>query len=327
MNTPLHIAFSLTDRTRPLLEKRVVLPGFDLQFTVAEPVDIFWQALREKNFDVCEMSMGSHLMATARDEADYVAVPVFLSRAFRHNAIYVRTDRGIASPSDLAHRSIGTSEYQQTAGLWVRGMLEDEYGLDLSKVLWRTGGLEKPGVGERIPIARTAKRNIVPIKDGETLSKLLESGGIDAIISPRPPSCFGVPGVPVKRLFENSLEAEKEYFAKTGFFPLMHCLAVRKDVAERFPDLPPLLVNVFTEAKKMALKDLTLTNYYRVSLPWVSNHYAEVAAIMGPDPWRFGFAPCLPEIGAMIRYAYNDGLIDRMIEPERLFHPNTVQAL
>lgn len=322
----LSISCAATDRTRPLLEKRVNLHDFELDFFVAEPQQCFRIALNERRFAVTEMSMGSHMLTTARGDAAYVAIPVYLSRAFRHSAIYVRTDRGIVAPSDLARRNIGTPEYQQTAAVWVRGMLASYYNIDLSTITWRTGRLDAKGQGERIPLDGTGSRRVVPIGPDDTLNGLLQSGEIDAIVSPRPPPCFTDATAPVGRLFANPMEAEKTYYRDTGFFPIMHCLAVRKDVADAYPKLPLQLFRAFSEAKALAQRDLAMIDYGRVLLPWMAEHLAAVREVMGRNPWRYGYKASLAELEAMTEYALVDGLTKRRVAPPELFHPTTLDA-
>jgi 4,5-dihydroxyphthalate decarboxylase len=302
-----------TDRTRPLLDGRVAIPGVDLLPLTGEPEDIFRRALRDRAFDIAELSMGSHIVTTARGDAPYVGVPVFLSRAFRHSAIYVRSDRGIATAADLAGRSIGLPEYQQTAALWVRGILREQHGVDTRRIAWRTGG-------ERVPITLPEGFDVQPL--GEDLPTALAAGRLDALIAPRPPSDLGAGAV--ARLFPDYRAAEEAWHAATGFFPIMHCLAVRRDVAERHPWLPVELCRAFARAKALSLAELQQVNVLRVSLPWIAAAYAEQSAIMGGDPWPYGFARNRTEIAAMIRFAVADGLAAAPIPPEALFHPSTL---
>src|SRR5919199_1004099 len=186
----LTLACTASDRTRPLLDGRVAVAGVELRPLVGEPEDIFRRALRDRAFDVTELSMGSHIVTTARGDSPYVGVPVFLSRAFRHSAIYVRTDRGIRSAADLAGRTIGLPEYQQTAALWVRGILREHYGVDTRRIAWRTGG-------ERVAITLPEGFDVRPL--GQDLGAALAEGAIDAVIAPRPPACLG--SAPVARLY------------------------------------------------------------------------------------------------------------------------------
>ena len=320
----LTLACVATDRSRPILDGRVAVPGVAFDAMPGEPEAIFRTALRERAFDVTELSMSSHITVTARGDAHYVGIPVFLSRAFRHSGIYVRTDRGIDRPEDLKSRTIGLPEYQQTAALWVRGILRDLHGVGVRDVRWRIGGVEQKGQTERIKLDLPDDIDAAPIGPDETLNDLLAAGEIDAIVSPRPPSSLADPGVPVGRLFPDYRAAEIDYHKRTGFFPIMHCLAIRRALAEEYPDLPGKLFQAFVEARNMALAELGLINVLRVSLPWVASALADTQAVMGPDIWPYGFRRNRDELGAMTRYAHEDGLTGRRLEPEELFHPSTL---
>jgi 4,5-dihydroxyphthalate decarboxylase len=312
---PLTLACTSSDRTRPLMDGRFRVNGADITFIPGEPEDIFRRALRDRAFDISELSMGSHIVTTARGDAPYVGVPVFLSRAFRHSAVYVRSDRGIRSAADLAGRTIGLPEYQQTAALWVRGFLREQYGVDTKRIAWRTGG-------ERIAITLPEGFDVKPL--GRDLEAALAAGEIDALIGPRPPRCFVDRSAPVDRLWPDTRAEEQAWHATTGFFPIMHCLAVRRDVVERHPWLPVELFRAFTAAKRASVDELRLVNVLRVSLPWIAAEAEAQIAAMGGNPWPYGFARNRDEIAAMIRYAVADGLAAREIPPEALFHPSVL---
>lgn len=313
MTLSLTLACTESDRTRPLLDGRLRIPGCDVTFLPGEPEDIFRRALRDRAFEVSELSMGSHIVTTARGDAPYVGVPVFLSRAFRHSAIYIRTDRGIAGPADLAGRTIGLPEFQQTAALWVRGILREHYGVDTRGIAWRSGG-------ERVAIALPPGHDLQPL--GEAPEAALLAGRIDALIAPRPPAALGQ-GL-VARLFPDHRAEEEAWYRAAGFFPIMHCLAVRKDVAERHPWLPVELARAFARAKALSVGELSLVNVLRVSLPWIAAEAERQAALMGGDPWPYGFARNRAEVAAMIRFARHDGLAAQELAPEALFHPSTL---
>lgn len=311
----LTLACTSSDRTRPLMDGRFRVPGCDITFIPGEPEDIFRRALRDRAFDVSELSMGSHIVTTARGDSPYVGVPVFLSRAFRHSAVYIRTDRGIRSAAALAGRTIGLPEYQQTAALWVRGFLREHYGVDTRSIAWRTGG-------ERVAITLPAGFDVAPL--GRDLEAALAAGEIDALIGPRPPRCFLDRSAPVDRLWPDTRAEEQSWFGTTGFFPIMHCLALRKDVAERHPWLPVELFRAFAAAKKASVEELRLVNVLRVSLPWIAAEAEAQIAAMGGNPWPYGFRRNRDEIAAMIRYAVADGLAAQEIAPEALFHPSVL---
>ncbi len=320
----LTLACVATDRSRPILDGRVTVPGVTFDAEPGEPEAIFRTALRERKFDVTELSMSSHITVTARGDAHYVGIPVFLSRAFRHSAIYVRTDRGIERPEDLKARTIGLPEYQQTAALWVRGILRDLHGVGVRDARWRIGGVEQAGQTERIRLDLPADIDAAPIAPDATLNGLLAAGEIDAIVSPRPPPSLADPEVPVARLFPDYRAAEIAYHRQTGFFPIMHCLAVRRELAAAHPDLPRRLLAAFTEARDLALAELGLINVLRVSLPWVATALAETKEIMGADIWPYGFARNRDELAAMTRYAHEDGLTATRLDPAALFDPSTL---
>jgi 4,5-dihydroxyphthalate decarboxylase len=229
--------------------------------------------------------------------------------------VTIRTDRGIAGPSDLQGRTIGLPQYQQTAALWVRGILRDHYGVDTRRIAWRTGA-------ERTPISLPPGHDVAPL--GRDLDAALAEGALDAMISPRPPVCLAEGNAPVTRLWPDTMAEEVAWHRASGFFPIMHCLAVRRDVAERHPWLPVELFRAFARARAMAVAELSLNNVLRVSLPWIAEACRQQAAIMGGDPWPYGFARNRAEIAAMIRYAVEDGLAAAPIAPEALFHPSTL---
>lgn len=312
----LSLACTMSDRTRPILEGRVAIPGVELAQVPCEPEDMFRRALNEQDFQVTELSMGSHITTTARGDAAYTAIPVFLSRAFRHSAVYVRTDRGIATAADLAGRTIGIPEYQQTAALWVRGFLREHYGVDTRGIAWRTGQ-------ERIAITLPPGHDVAPL--GRDLNQALAEGAIDGFIGPRPPACFLAGSAPVARLWPDFMAEEVAWHRATGFFPIMHCVAIRKDVAACHPELPRLLLKAFTEARDLALHDLRQVNFLRVALPWLGVALEQQSALMGGDPWPYGFRRNRDEVAAMIRFALADGLVTNPIAPEALFHPSVLE--
>ncbi len=318
------LACTLSDRTLPLLDGRVAIEGCDITALPGEPEDIFVRALRYGEFDVTELSFSSYLVMLSRGQSRYIGVPVFLSRAFRHSAIYIRTDRGIIQPRDLKGRLVGTPEFQQTAGLWVRGILADEYGIRMSDVRWRHGGLEAPKQGERVPLSLPPDIDYQPIPAGGTLSAMLATGEIDAIIAPRAPSCITAGNPHLGRLFPDYRAAEEAYFRKTGFFPIMHLVGIRHDLAERHPWLPANVFQAFAKAKAMAMQDLAQINALRVSLPWIGNDLAQVQAVMGADYWRYGVTENRTEIEAVLRYAAEQHLTARRLGIDEIFAATTL---
>lgn len=320
----LALACTVSDRTRPILDGLVPIEGCEIQPVTGEPEELFARALRERAFDVTELSLSSYLIALARGESPYVAVPAFPSRAFRHGAVYVRTDRGIERPEDLAGRTLGVPEFQQTAALWVRGILADRHGVPPSAIRWRSGGLERPGGRERIPIRVREGIELRPIGPDDTLSGMLADGRLDGLVSPRPPSCFLEDHPMVRRLWRDHRAEERRFYRETRMFPIMHVVAVRRDLAERRPWLAGAVLRAFARAKQLAIRELEQTNFLRVALPWVD--LEQVRELMGTDYWPYGLEPNRPELEAVARWSFEEGLAVRRLEPSELFHPDTARA-
>jgi 4,5-dihydroxyphthalate decarboxylase len=317
------LGLSISDRSRPILDGRVTVPGCAVDAIGGDLQEIFHRASDDGEFTASEMSMGGHILATARGDSRHYGLPIFLSRVFRHTAIYVRGGAGIEQPTDLNGRTIGIPQYQQTANLWVRGILRDMYGVDTKSIHWRAGSSEESDPRAWTEIDLPADVDVKPIGEGNTLVKLFQAGELDGIISARRPSIASADGE-LQPLFKTPREAEEDYFRATGFFPIMHVVGIRKDVADANPWLPAELTKAFMRAKRIAADELMLGNFLRVSMPWVADHARAVKALMGDNPWRYGFRESYDELCAMLRYAAHDGLTKRQLEPAELFHPRTL---
>ncbi|HET9149047.1 MAG TPA: PhnD/SsuA/transferrin family substrate-binding protein, partial [Alphaproteobacteria bacterium] len=276
-------------------------------------------------FDVAELSFSNYVALRSRGECPYLAIPVFPGRKFRHSAIYVRTDRGIKKPEDLKGRLVGVPEYQVTAVVWMRGMLEDEYGVKPSDIRWRTGGLEQAGRTEKVALKLPAGVELELIPPTRTLSEMLASGELDAVIAPRPPSIYTKRVPNVARLFEDYIDAEKAYYKKTGIFPVMHLVGVLESTAKEHPWLPASLFKAFEAAKNIALHDLLVVNIPTVSLPWAEAEAAEAAALMGRDFWPYGIDANRKTIEAFVRYHFGQGLSARPMAIPDLFAASTLE--
>jgi 4,5-dihydroxyphthalate decarboxylase len=321
----LSIGTSYSDRVAPVLDGRVQIIGCDiLPVMPLRPGEIFHRALNFREFDITELSLSSYCMLAARGEFPYIAIPVFISRVFRHSCIYVRTDR-IRQPEDLKGRSIGVPEYQQTAGVWARGILQDEFGVGVKDVKWRNGGIEEPGRKERTELHLPPEIDLASIPPGRTLSEMLEQGELDAIIAPRTPACAKRPGNKVARLFPDYARTEEDYFRRTGFFPIMHLIAIRRDLAETHPWLPVEVYKAFEAAKEMAVEALQDVGALAATLPWSVSELARTRAIMGKDFWPYGFADNKTELETFIRYLQEQGLADKRVAVEELFAPSTLE--
>jgi len=318
------LACTQTDRAAPVLDGRIPIAGCEVIALPGQTQEIFRRVLDDQAFDIAEMSMGSHIVQAGRGMKDYAAIPVFLSRAFRHSAIYIRTDRGIARPQDLAGRTVGINQYQQTVGLWVRGILGDEYGVRTQDVNWVSGGIEEPGGGERIALKLPETIRLAGIAKTKNLNAMLAEGEIDALVATRAPSCFESGNPNVGRLFPDYRAAETGYFQKTRIFPIMHCVVIRQRLIDENPWLPVEVFKAFAKAKALALAELSLLNIARVSLAWVTEDAAATRRVLGDRMWGYGFKDSRHETEAMLRYAFNDGLIAKAMTPQDLFHPSTL---
>jgi len=320
----LSVAVGDYDRVRPLIDGAVAIDGVDPTFMTLVPEEIFFRAFRHAEFDICELSMSSFTVKTAQGDNPYVGVPAFLSRAFRHTSIYVRTDR-VRAPADLKGRKIGVPEYQLTANVWARAILEDDHGVKPADVTWVRGGIETPGRPEKISIDLPKEIKIESAPDGSTISQLLERGDIDGFMAPRPPFIPG--GNPhVGWLFADPTAAARDYYRRTRIFPIMHMVGVRRTIAERHPWLPAAVLKAFTEAKAVALARLSDTSATKVTLPFVEEQLKAARALMGEDFWSYGVASNRHVIEAFLRHHHGQGLSPRPLAVEELFHPSTVEG-
>jgi 4,5-dihydroxyphthalate decarboxylase len=319
------IAIGAYDRNRPLIDGEVAIDGADPVFMTLSPEEIFFRAFRHQAFDVCELSLSSHLVNVARGASAYVGVPAFLSRAFRHSSIYIRTDRGIGDAADLKGRRIGLPEYQLTACVWARAILADDHGVQPADIVWVRGGIEEPGRPEKIKLALPPAIRVEDAPEGRSLNAMLEAGEIDGFIGPRPPSCFDRGHPQIARVFPDPATAA-DYYRRTGVFPIMHLLGVRRELADKHPWLPGALLKAFERSKRAALVKLADTSATKVTLPFVEEQLIAARQLMGEDFWPYGFAANRKVLEAFCGHHHAQGLSDRRLTPEELFHPSTLEA-
>lgn len=320
----LTVATADYDRVRALVDGRVGIDGCDVNYLILKVEEVLERAYLHQEFAIAEIGFSPYLIALSRGTAPYVAVPAFLSRMFRHSALYVRDDRGIEEPADLAGKRIGVPEYQMSAALWVRGMLKDECGLGAERMQWVQGGLETPGRREKFPLDLPRDFPLAPAPGGVSLSEMLREGSLDAIISARAPSSFRDGRPHVRRLFPDYRRAEQAYYKRSGIFPIMHAVGIRRDLAERHPWLAANVLKAFTAAKRIndaALADVTSLS---VALPWCHAELEETEAVMGDDFWPYGVARNRTTLETMARYSFEQGLSVRRVTIEEMFPPSTL---
>ncbi|SFQ00409.1 ABC transporter substrate-binding protein [Tranquillimonas alkanivorans] len=322
----LSIAMGNYDRTRAIVDGRVKIDGVDPVPMLLSPEEMFFRAFRHQAFDISELSLSSYSISVARGEPHYVAIPVFLSRAFRHTSVYIRTDRGIERPEDLKGKRIGIAEYQLSANVWVRGILEEDFGVKPSDVTWVRGGMDTPGRPEKIKVDLPENVAVEAAPEGATLNAMLAEGEIDGFIGPRWPRCFAEGHPHVGRLFSDSVGAAEDFYKRTKIFPIMHVLGIRRSLAEVHPWLPGALLKAFSESKRLAQDALQDTSATKVTMPFVEDNLNRAQALMGSDPWTYGVAGNAHVLDRFLDYHHAQGLSPRRVQVDELFHPSTQEA-
>ena len=322
----LSVAVGDYDRTRPLVDGSVGIDGVAPIFLLLSPEEMFFRAFRHGDFDICELSLSSLSVRTAQGDCPYIGIPVFPSRAFRHTSIIIRTDCGIYKPEDLKGRRIGTPEYQLTACVWARALLEDEFGIRPADITWVCGGMEQAGRIEKIRLELPPDVHLELAPPGRTLNAMLEAGEIDGIIGPRLPSSFerGDPGV--GWLFPDPSTAASDYYRRTGIFPIMHVMGIRRTLADEHPWLPGSVFKAFMEAKSIALSRLGDTSATKVTLPFVEEQLRTARQLLGRDFWSYGLDEANRKtLDTFLRHHHAQGLSPRKVEVEELFHPSSLE--
>jgi len=319
------IAIGDYDRTRPLLDGRVQIDGVDPVFMTLSPEEIFFRAFRSQEFDICELSMSSFTVKTAHNDCPYVGVPAFVSRAFRHTSIYVRTDR-VRAPAGLKGKKVGLPEYQLTACVWARAILEDDHGVKPADIHWVRGGIEEAGRPEKITLKLPPGVRLDNAPEGKTISQLLADGAIDGFIAPRPPTLDRAKHPNIGWLFADPTAAAKDYFKRTGIFPIMHMTGVRRELAERHPWLPAAVLKALEQSKALTLKNLGDTSATKVTLPFVEEQLKAARELMGEDFWSYGVAPNRKVLETFLRHHHAQGLSPRLVAVEEMFHPGTLES-
>src|SRR5579863_7912957 len=321
----LSVAVGDYDRTRPLIDGSVGIDGVNPIFMTLGPEEIFFRAFRGAEFDVCELSLSSFTLKTAQGDSPYVAVPAFVSRAFRHTAIYVRTDR-VQKPQDLKGRKVGVPEYQLTANVWARALLDDDYGVTPADIHWIRGGIEEAGRPEKLSIKLPPRVRLENAPEGATISGLLEAGEIDGFIAPRPPKLVEQGHPHIGWLFPDPTAVAKDYFKRTGYFPIMHAVGIRRELAEKHPWLPGAVLKAFEASKEAGLAKLSDTSATKVTLPFVEERLAEARALMGHDFWSYGVEPNRKVLDYFLAQHHAEGLSSRRLSVDELFHPATYET-
>jgi 4,5-dihydroxyphthalate decarboxylase len=313
------------DRTRPIKDGIVRPEGIELNYLTMSVEEIFWRMMKYEEFDVSELSMGAFLTAAARGHRPFVAIPVFPSRTFRHRCIFVNTAAGLQRVEDLRGSRMGVPEYSMTAAVWLRGLFQHEYGVHPGDIEWVQAGEEHPGRKDRVDFEMPPGVRLQSRPD-TTLNAMIERGEIDAMMSPRMPTCFLQGSPRVRRLFPDYRQVEMDYFRRTGLFPIMHVIVIRRSIYEKERWVAQTLYKAFCEAKDICMRDLYDTNVLRVSLPWTSAEYEETRNLMTGDFWPYGMEPNRANLETLHNYLFEQGLIKQRFHLDELFAPETTEA-
>ncbi len=313
-NLSLTIACGPYDRMEGIRSGTVQIEGIDATYVAIEsPVEIFSRMIKQNAFDVSEMSLTTFLAARSRSEFPFVGIPVFPSRVFRHGFVFVNTHSGIKEPRDLEGRRIGVQGYGQAASVWIRGILKDEYNVDLSGVHWVDGG----GSQAKMSIAGVQMERAAGVP---ALSEMLAKGEIDAFMGATAPLSFGK-SAEVARLFPNYREIEREYFQRTHIFPIMHTVVIRESLYQEKPWIAESLFKAFTASKRLALRSMRFSGATRYMLPWLYDDLDEIDKLFSRDPYPYGVDPNRACLVTLARYLLEQGFVDKPIDIDRIFLP------
>jgi 4,5-dihydroxyphthalate decarboxylase len=324
MRLQVTIACGDYDRTRALKDGRVLPDGFDPIYLALRPEDIFYRQIRFNQFQVSEMSVGHLMFMQSRGDNPWVGIPIFPSRFFRHRSIWVNADSGIKLPGDLKGKRMGCMDYYMTATIWIRGFLEDDYGVIPGDMSWYQGCQNTPGRLPFLDIPAPSALNFHRIPSDRSLNDMLVTGEIDALMSGYDPTSFMQGHPAVRRLFNDFAQVEQRYFRRTRNFPIMHCIVIQRDLYMEHPWIALSLYKAFSKAKQIAYSELAESQYLSVTLPWLHDHLEVTRSILGDDYWPYGFQANRHDLETLIAYAHKQGMIERRIAADELFAPDTL---
>jgi 4,5-dihydroxyphthalate decarboxylase len=309
------------DRTRPLIDGRVKPDGIALDIQILRPRVTFQRMLDDQEFQVSELSLASYTALKARGQCPFHAIPVALSKMFRHSCIYVREGAGIRTPQDLKGKRVGTSQYSSTGLCFMRGMLEHDCGVRSEDLHWFMGGLNSFVEPPLIPLNLPPEIRLDFLQSGQTLERMFDAGDLDALLSLYIPNSFLQGAAHVARLFPNFKDVERDYYRRTRIFPIMHTVVVREDVFREHPWVADSLYRAFCAARDNAVDGLYDTDALRVALPWLIDHVEETWRVFGRDFWAYGVEANRPTWEAIGRYVHEQGLAPCIVTPDELFVP------
>ena len=308
------------DITRALIDGTVQPSGLDLVVVTYPSPQRHWRMMRHHEFDACELSLGSFVAHRAAGGDDLVGLPAFPHRRFRHGYVFVPAESNISHPAELAGGAIGVRTWLNTSGIWLRGTLAEHYGLDLRAVRWTAQD------SENVAFAMPPSLELHRPPEGALVTDMCAAGDLAGLIYPELPRQVRDGEGTIRTLFADPKSEEKTYFERTGIFPIMHMVVVRAEVAAAYPWVPRALLEAFDEAKRLAMR--RLENPRTVSLAWLRALQEEERALLGPDPWRYGFDDVnRATLATFLDYAVDQGVAARKLTPEELFFPSTLDKV
>jgi len=315
---PLTLATSEYDHVTDLITGRVPVEGVELTCLTLQIEEIFFRAFVYRDFDVSEVSMAKYCSLVSQGDSDLTAIPVFPSRVPRHSSIYIRRDGPVKQPSDLRGRKVGLPEWAQTASVYSRGLLAHQYGVPLTSIDWVQAGVDEPGRTEKVQLNLPEGVKLTPRPD-RSLNEMLLSGEIDAVLSAHPLSSVKQGHPNVGRLFEDYLDLEMAYVKETGIFPIMHTIALKRQLVEKYPWIAMNLFKAFEQAKNNSVQRVQTITSTTVPIPWCYEHARQAKAIFGEDLWPYGIDANRKTLDAFLQYAFEQGVCHRRLTPEDLF--------
>jgi len=325
MKLPITLACGLYDRTFGLRDGSVQVEGVELNYLPMMPVETFRRQGRHAEFDASEFSLSTFMVLHSRGDRRFVGIPVFPSRRFRHEHVWVNTRAGIGSPADLKGRRVGVQEFGQTAALWIRGFLQHDFGVRTQDIDWYLGGYNEPDphFKPRIELDLPAEVRAQVIPGDQCIDAMLERGELDAVL-PAVPASFRRRSPQVARLFPDFRSVEEDYFRRTRIFPIMHVVVVKREIYEKHAWVMQALYKAFVKAKELAIRRLVSSPPLHATLPWLTAHIEATREVMGEDYWSYGLEENRHVLEAAARYASEQGLLARPIERiDELFAPET----
>jgi 4,5-dihydroxyphthalate decarboxylase len=321
---PLTAAMPDYDHVRDLAMGRVRPEGIELTCLTFPVEEIFYRFIVYKEWEVSEISFAKYVSLIAQGDETFYALPVFPSRVFRHSSLYVRRDGPIKRIEDLAGRRVGIPEWAQTAAVYSRGFLVHQFGLKLSSIEWVQAGVNQAGRVEKVDLKLPKGVKVTPMPD-KSLNEMLLSGEIDAVLAARSPDAFLAGNRKIRRFFEDFPEIEAKYYKQTGIFPIMHAVAVRRDVLDKHPWVARNLLVAFEEAKRRSVARALDGTVSLFPIPWGNEYARQGMELLGEDYFPYGIEPNRKTLEAFLQYAYEQGVCKRHLKVEELF-PKSLQT-